>query len=325
MATESSTENNDNKTLIVLASPSIKDSYYSTKFKEIIEYMINFAKLVQGKDQLVILVNPNTFSYFEEKIDSNQLIKAYIDDIWIRDVSPAIPDKQIKFKYSPSYLSSSFSSQCDKSFHKWIKQNDIQYNEISDIILDGGNIVDNPAGTRVIITEHILQSNPLLTKTTAKEKLKQILGVSEIAIIKEVPDDTTGHADGMVMWATDDRLLYMKLEEPLHSEIMNELKTSFPNVEIIELPNYYVRETWRNFVTARHVYVNSIVTDKYIYMPTFDSIHDIEMLNLFQSLTDKTVVGVPAESVCMMGGSVRCLSWQAKGLNKKKILQRIKP
>jgi len=60
--------------------------------------------------------------------------------------------------------------------------------------------------------------------------------------------------------------------------------------------------------------------DKYIYMPTFNSPYDDEMLALFEANTNKTVVPVPAEDVCFMGGNVRCLSWQVKGQNANKIL-----
>ena len=53
----------------------------------------------------------------------------------------------------------------------------------------------------------------------------------------------------------------------------------------------------------------------------FNNVHDDEMLALIQSHTDKIVVPIPAENVCFMGGSVRCLSWQVKGANKANILQ----
>ncbi|CAF0799387.1 unnamed protein product [Adineta ricciae] len=308
------------KTLLVLAAPSIKSKYYSEKFADIIEFMTNFAKLANGKDDLIILADTDTLPSFQGKIDPNKLIEAQIDDIWIRDFSPAIPTRQIKFKYAPSYIKLSDSKYVENSFLRWCSKHDVHFFEKSDIILDAGNIVDNPSGTRVIITDRVLQDNPSLTKASAKEKLRQILGVDEIAIIKQLPGDTTGHADGMVMWATDDRILFASETEPLHSEIISELKASFPNVEIIETPNYFVDETWKNFTTARNVYVNSIVTDHYIYMPTFNSKHDDEMLKQFQSYTDKSVIAVPAENVCMMGGSIRCLTWQVKDSIRMKIL-----
>jgi peptidase E len=48
------------------------------------------------------------------------------------------------------------------------------------------------------------------------------------------------------------------------------------------------------------------------------------MLELFKLHTNKIVVPVSAENVAIMGGSVRCLSWQIKKKNMMKILQLIK-
>src|SRR4051812_26289896 len=85
--------NNIEKSLIVLSAPSVKNKYYSSKFIDINDYMANFANLVIGKDEVVILADADTLSQFEGKVPSNILIEAVIDDIWIRDFSPVIPSK----------------------------------------------------------------------------------------------------------------------------------------------------------------------------------------------------------------------------------------
>jgi agmatine/peptidylarginine deiminase len=56
-------------------------------------------------------------------------------------------------------------------------------------------------------------------------------------------------------------------------------------------------------------------------MPIFNSPHNAEMVELFKSHTNKTVVPVRADGVADLGGSVRCLSWQVKTGNKAKILK----
>jgi agmatine/peptidylarginine deiminase len=313
--------NNIEKSLFVLSAPTIKTEIYASKLTEIIEYMINFANLVHGKDDVVILADADTLPLFEGKVPSNVLLEANIKDIWIRDFSSVIPSKQVKFKFLPSYREAEDAKLYENSFEEWFEKNGLEYYAKSDIILDGGNVVDNVAGTRVVVTERILKDNPSLTKSDAKNKLKQLLRVNEVAIIPEPPNDTTGHADGSVMWPMDDKILLIKGSEPEHTETVDELKISFPGVEIVEIPNYIPNTFWHNFNSAENCYVNSIVTDNYIYMPTFNNQHDAEMLELFQSHTNKTVIPIPAENVCKMGGSVRCLSWQVKNMNKIKLLQ----
>jgi agmatine/peptidylarginine deiminase len=283
--------------------------------------MANFANIVNGQDEVVILADTATVSYFDGKLPSTFLIKARIEYIWIRDFSPVIPSKQVKFTYLPQSQSASVSRLIDDSFENWFLRNKLNYHTKSSIILDGGNVVDNSAGTRVIVTDRILKDNPSLTRMQVKERLEHLLGANQVAIIQEVPDDTTGHADGMVMWATNNKILLHTMAEPRRTQVINGLESSFPGVRIVEVPDYYQDATWKGFSSACNIFVNSVVTDDFIYMPTFNSKHDDEMLALIQSHTDKIVLPVPAENVCFMGGSVRCLSWQVKGANKANILQ----
>ncbi len=80
--------------------------------------------------------------------------------------------KQIKFKFSPAYLGTSESSSNESSFEEWFEKNRLEYYAKSDVVLDGGNVVDNVAGARVVVTERILRDNLSLTKQDAKNKLK---------------------------------------------------------------------------------------------------------------------------------------------------------
>ena len=172
---EEAARSTDEKTLIVLSAPSVNNKYYSSIFTNIIDYMANFANIVNGKDEVMILVDAPTMPYFAGKVPSSFLIKARIEDIWIRDFSPVIPSKQVKFKYSPQSQSASVSRLIDDSFEDWFLRNNLKYHAKSSIILDGGNVVDNSAGTRIIVTDRILKDNPSLTKTQAKERLKHTL------------------------------------------------------------------------------------------------------------------------------------------------------
>ena len=312
--------NTDDSTLIVLSAPSVKNKYYSGMFTQIIDYMANFVRLVHGKDDVVVLVDAATRPYFDGKMVDRFLIDANVEDIWIRDFAPVLPSRGVKFTFQPKYLSKSVAKFIDRSFETWLASLGLPHPMKSNLILDGGNVVDNAAGTRVIITSRVLTDNPHLTRDELHDQLKRVLGADHLAIVEEIPGDSTGHSDGMVMWPTNDKVLLVQAPEPQRTAIRQELARSLPGVNVVEVPDYSLNETWKGFVSARNVFVNSIVTDRYIYMPTFASPHDAEMLSLIQSHTDKQVVPIPAENVCCMGGSVRCLTWQVKGELKQKIL-----
>lgn len=313
------------ETLIVLSIPSIYNNYYSSVFDQIVDYVAEFSSLVTAtnKDKIVVLVDAETRPHVQGKIPNDVLLTANIEDIWMRDFSPVIPSKQIKFNYLPDFQDAWTSNLIDNSFEDWFLGNGLKYTKKTNLILDGGNVVDN-GGNRVIVTDRFLWDNPQLTKAQAKQKLKNLMGVTQVAIIPELAGDATGHADGMVMFATANKILLHEMPPAKQNQAINELKNAFPGIKIVVVPDYYADETWQGFTSACNIFVNSLVTDKYIYMPTFDSPYDTEMLNLFNANTNKTVVPIPAENVCFMGGSVRCLSWQVKGTNANKILNLLK-
>ncbi|MEM6319563.1 MAG: agmatine deiminase family protein [Bacteroidota bacterium] len=306
--------------VIVMAAPSVHNDYYEAVFDDIVDFQVDFANRIDGRDEVIILVDRATRRYYRGRVPNYVLVAANIEDIWIRDFAPVIGDQQVKFNYLPNYLSRADANYVDNSFERWMRRAGLAYGKASNLILDGGNVVDNGNG-RVIVTDRFLADNPQLTKRQAKKRLKKLLQAEAVAIIKETPGDATGHSDGMVMWADEHTLLLHDQPTSVKGQIIKELERSFPEVEIITLPDYYEFEEWDVFSSACNIYVNALVTNRYIYVPTFDSPRDQAMLQTIQSHTSKEVVAIPAEKVCFMGGSVRCLTWQLEGAFASRILE----
>lgn len=123
------------------------------------------------------------------------------------------------------------------------------------------------------------------------------------------------------MWAEPDKLLVNEYEEPFRSQVLGELEASLSGVEIIEIPYVNQNEFWRDWPSACGYYLNSLVTDDFIYVPVYGLTEDQMVLELIQSHTSKEVISIDASNVCFMGGSVRCLTWTVDGLNAEKILE----
>ena len=92
------------------------------------------------------------------------------------------------------------------------------------------------------------------------------------------------------------------------------------NINIIEIEGSGYGKKYGKFASACGIYVNSVVTNKYIYVPVFNKPKDKKVIETIQNNTSKTVITINAENVCFLGGSVRCLSWQLTGVNAKKII-----
>ena len=83
-------------------------------FTQIIDYMANFVRLVHDKEDVVVLVDAATRRYFDGKLIDRFLIIANVEDIWIRDVAPVLPSRQVKFTFQPTYLSKSMAKFIDR-------------------------------------------------------------------------------------------------------------------------------------------------------------------------------------------------------------------
>ncbi len=303
---------NPNAQAIVLVAPSVRNQYYKNVFQDIVDFQVEYANKINGRDEVIILVDHQTKKYYKGLVPNYILVSANIADIWVRDFAPVVTNEQIKFNYLPDYLNPGDANYIDNSFEKWYKGVGLQYGGKSNLILDGGNVVDNNKG-KVVVTDRVLYDNPHLTMASAKKKLKRLLHASHVAIIKESPGDATGHADGMLMWSDDNTIILHDQPATVKQAILHELRTAFPGVNVVIAPDYYKFDQWQGFTSACNIYVNSLVTNDYIYVPTFNDTHDDEMLNFIRRHTTKTVIEVPAEKVCFMGGSVRCLTWQLDG------------
>ena len=304
---------NESKMTLVLSAPSINDEYYKDAFQQIVNFQIDYANKIYGNDNVKIIVDEDTKKYFEGKVPKETLIIDDVFDIWMRDFTTVNPNNPVQFVYTDASMSESESKEVQKSFSDFADNIGLKRSK-SDLILDGGNIVDNHKG-KVITTTRFLTDNNL-TAEQGKQTLKEVLGATEVAII-EPDEDVLAHADGMVAFIDDEVLLVNQYaEREFRQDILEELKNSFPNIKIIEVPVDFSenKKEWAGFNSACGVNLNLVITNNNIYVPTFNSDNDEKVLEIIKSNTTKKVIPIEASGVCAMGGSVRCLTWQTNNL-----------
>lgn len=312
----------DDKMLLVLSAPSVHDSYYKSAFQRIVDFQIDYAKSILGNDNVVILVDKETKPYFTSKVPEDILLVDDVRDIWMRDFTTVNPMQPVQFTYTWASMTQKQSKEVQKSFSQFADRYQIQRAK-TDLMLDGGNFVDDYAG-RVITTTRFMQDNEL-SYSKAKQKLKNTLGAREVAIL-EPDEEVLAHSDGMVSWVDQNTLLvndYSKTPS-FRTTVMDELKASFPTAKIVEVPVEYKtnpKGEWDGFESACGVNLNATVTHNNIYVPTFNMAHDQKALMIIKQNTSKKVIPINAENVCPMGGSVRCLTWQVTGDNAVKLIQ----
>ncbi len=316
-----SNDNSVDKMLLVLSAPSVHNEYYKPAFQAIVDFQINYAKSILGNDNVVLIVDNDTKKFYQDKLPEDVLITAEVFDIWMRDFTTVNPLNPTQFQYTWASMSKKQSIETQQSFADFANKYGIKRSK-TELIMDGGNIVDNYAG-KYITTTRFAKDNKL-TIEKAKQELKKTLNAKEVAIL-EPDEESLAHSDGMVMWLDEKTLLvndYAK-DKPFRDSVINELKLSFPDTKIIEVPVVNVenkRGEWEGFESACGVNLNSVLTFRNVYVPVFGMAHDAKVIGIIKANTDKNIIEIDAKGVCPMGGSVRCLTWQLTGENAEKLI-----
>ncbi|MEM7183421.1 MAG: agmatine deiminase family protein [Spirochaetota bacterium] len=314
----------DSRMTLVLAAPSVNDTTYANNLQEIVDFQVSYASSIIGKDNVVVIVDSATLSYYQNRLPDDVILVDDIFDIWTRDFTTINPANPVQFTYTSASTPTQAESQSIQTSFTTFADKYSLTRGTSSYIIDGGNIVDDYNGNYITTTR--FNTDNSLTSSTSKTELKSVLGATNVAII-EPDDDVLAHSDGMVMWLENNVLLvndYSTINSTLRTSVLAELTSSFPSATIVEVPVQYADNAAVSQVTninsACGVNLNSVVTNNYVYVPTFNMSHDSSAVAKIRENTSRTVVEIDAQNVCALGGSVRCLTWQVTGDNASKLI-----
>ncbi|MEM7038815.1 MAG: agmatine deiminase family protein, partial [Bacteroidota bacterium] len=219
----------DDRMLLVLKAPSLEEMQYegldAQTFTEILDFTINYANSVIGKDNVVVVCEPATKAYLSGRLPEDIILVGGINHIWMRDFTVVNPYAPVQFDYTDATMSRSESNLVQATWTNFANLHNLDFSA-TDYELDGGNIVDDYDG-RVITTTRFLEDNNL-SYAEGVQVLKELLGATEVGIIP--PDeDALAHSDGMVMWAEKNVLLVndFSFDPQLRQGVMTELNRAF--------------------------------------------------------------------------------------------------
>lgn len=300
--------------LIVISAPRRRHPKYWRHFDAIIDFDIRLAQAIIGHDNVIVLARREEMAFLRGKLPDDVLLEANLKDIWIRDFAPILTTRMIQFAYRPRYLKRWEAAEASDSFAGFCHRYGLKF-ERSRLVLDGGNLVSNHKNMAVV-TERVLCDNRDWTRDEIIAELKGQLALEHVAIIPEEPGDTTGHADGIMMWLTETALALNDYPRSLKAQILTAVEGALPSTNVLAVPRGAPpsrASTRRRFLSACGLNVNAIVTEKMIYAPLFEIQADATFLDIAGRITSKTVSPISASQVCQLGGSVRCMSWQLVG------------
>ena len=238
-------------------------------------------------------------------------------DIWIRDYMPIqiSDDRFVVYNYNPDYLKESGEkyltdsrsiskpvlSHCKKRYY--------------DITLDGGNVVT--CAGHLVLTDKVFQENGKVKyDPDFCDCISHVLDFRVIFLpwhcdnSQEPNADVYGHADGLIHWAGDNRVL-MSNHRDFFSEEADEIKRRLETVgfEVIEML-FDVPNPKRDFNWA---YVNYLQVGNKIIVPTFGIPEDKQALKYIRDANPDCIVrGFRMRDIVKDGGALHCITWNIK-------------
>ena len=229
-------------------------------------------------------------------------------DIWCRDYMPVqvSGDKFIRFSYDPDYLK--------PGPYRHLRSDQAAILSLlpfritgSDLVIDGGNVVK--AKDKVIMTDKIFKENKNRSREDIIREILAIFAIAEVIIVPAVPDDFTGHSDGMVRFVNSNTVLLNDFSK-YHPTYFQKLKKSLTSqgLNITILPWY----GWKNRSDVEDTgdYLNFLQVGELIIYPEFDPDTDREVKAVIQhAYPGTTLEGVDGSMIALEGGLLNCCTW----------------
>jgi agmatine deiminase len=261
---------------------------------------------------------PNFYARFEKALcvcDIKFSLMPDTKDVWAVDYMPIQlnTNRFVRFLYRPPYLTKY------KKYNDKITDTDaiclkIGINTINtNIILDGGNIVRS--AKKVIMTDRVFVDNPNIERRQLIKELYELLEAENIYFVPVQPGDFTGHADGMLRFIDDDRIVindYKKEKEWFYRAF--EIAVHNTGLEAIKIP-YNVYEN-KNDSQANGDYINYLQMENVLFLPVFGLKEDDIALKQFEQLfPGQKIAIIESNEIANEGGVLNCISWNIRKEN----------
>ena len=270
---------------------------------------IYFSELLKTEERLTGLFNELSGVLKSQGINPKFLPKT--KDIWARDYMPIqlTNEKFVEYRYDPDYLQgiqyrhlkTSPDIVCDAIGLKTNK---------TDIILDGGNVVKS--NNTVILTDKVIEENKkIYSRSRLTNIIKELFEVQKVVFIPRDKKCPFGHADGMLRFINEDRVLISGFYETVGNSFTTKLLAALKSAKIKwEWLRCAKKEKEENIA-----YINFLQTRDLILLPKLNRRNEdkaaLNAIKTFFPDYDKRnrIFQIDTSALFKLGGALNCISW----------------
>lgn len=193
------------------------------------------------------------------------------------------------------------------------------------LVLEGGGIETNGAGTMLVTEEWLLTDiqvrNPGMTRADYEDAFARYLGIERTIWLGEgvVGDDTHGHVDDLARFVDPNTVVLAYEPDPADEnhgrthDNLRRLEAAGPahpgGLRVVTLP--FPRPVMMDGERLPASYANFYIANSAVLVPTFNDPNDRHALNILADLfPDRQVVGIHAVDLVWGLGTLHCLTQQ---------------
>ena len=270
-------------------------------------------------DQLEIKY-PAFYTRFIKLLDDTEIKYGFLKgtkDIWVRDYMPiqVSEDRFVQFKYDPGYIYDVGKEDTITDPKPVLKKIGITPEFCYDIALDGGNVIKSQKS--IIVTDFLYKYNPGFSRAELRSLLKDKLDVERVIVIPHEPDDYTGHADGMVRFLDEGKILVNNYKG-YSKAFINELERAFRVNHLTPIPFPYCPSNRKNKegdYTAFGCYMNFLWIGNKVIIPIFHLTNEKSIIDKIRKIFNLyNVHDLDCREIAEDGGVLNCVGWTVKKL-----------
>ena len=287
--------------------------------------------------QSVLIATPEPESVAEHLtqagIDLNAVRIAHVptNDTWARDFGPITilrDGKPTLLDFGFNGWGLKFSADKDNQATKRLHSAgcfDSSPLETVGLILEGGSIESDGAGTLLTTSECLLNANrnPHLSKRQVEQMLHHFLGAMQVLWLDHgflAGDDTDSHIDTLARLCPDDTIAYIRCDDPedehyvalqkMEQQLQQFRTQHGKTFRLIPLPcpqACYDEDNQRLPAT----YANYLVINGAVLVPTYnDPADDAAKRALKKAYPQRDIIGIDCRPIIRQHGSLHCITMQ---------------
>jgi len=302
---------------------------------EVIPCFVSIAKEILKREKLILVCDciDNVKSVLGD-VDYSQIIFRELpsNDSWARDHGPIsvwVNEMPYILDFTFNGWGLKFAANYDNQITRELHKSETFHPKVVcqnmlHMVLEGGSIESDGAGTILTTTECLLSPNrnEYKSKLEIEDYLKMMFDAKKVLWLNNgylAGDDTDSHIDTLARFCNQETIAYVKCtdESDEHFEKLSLMESELKSFKTLEgkpyqlIPLPMAEAVYCDEERLPATYANFLIINGAVLMPTYNSpLDDVALKTLQEVFPDREIIGINCLPLIKQHGSLHCVSMQ---------------